>query len=291
MQPTSSILKIKTVESRSAMSDGLDLSTVEIHNSQDVKSWPATAAITRLEFRASGVHVEHTKNVGPGAWPNFRPAGWDGDLQYTLWMFLRINGQWHGAGGIQFWQTCDQNGGPPEEFTKNWFYAADRWAPMTGHQPASGESVGFMVSAGDARGDGQHPVNERSNIVVMPFPSSGAVYTATDAPEPALPQPQPPQEVPGPVASGPGPGDPLPQLSDRQVLLTTRDEVIAVKQLLGELQADTQGVKAALAGLDVKGLLAVVSAVRDQLDRGFESPKLPVVGAIKLRPVQKKETA
>jgi hypothetical protein len=149
----------------------IDLQNVIIHSSHDVRAWPVTATITRMEFRATGVHVEHTKNVGPGAWPNFRPPDWQGDLQYTLWIFLLIRGQWHAMGGIQFWQDCDENGGPPEEFAKNWYYAADRWAPMTGHQPTRGEMVGFMVSAGDARNAGVQSVQERSNIVVMPFPS------------------------------------------------------------------------------------------------------------------------
>lgn len=184
------------------MADGLDLSTVQILNSPDTRGWPATATITKLEFRATGVHVEHTKRLGPGAWPSFRPAGWDGDLQYTLWIFLNINGQWRGCGGIQFWQDCDQNGGPPEEFAKNWYYDVNRWGPMTGYQPKPGELVGFMVSAGDARGLGLHPIDERSTVVLMPFPSSGGVYVA-----PAVPEPQP-QPGPGPVPT-PTP-DPLP---------------------------------------------------------------------------------
>jgi hypothetical protein len=181
------------------MSDGIDLSTVQIHNSHDVKSWPATATITRLEFRPTGVHVEHTRNQGPGSWPNFRPAGWDGDLQYTLWIFLQIAGSWHGSGCIQFWQSCDQNGGPPEEFAKNWYYAADRWAPMTGHQPAPGELVGFMVTAGDARNSGAQSVQERSNLVAMPFPVSGAVYAPRS--DVAPPAPSPAEPVAPPIAA------------------------------------------------------------------------------------------
>jgi hypothetical protein len=173
------------------MSDGIDLSTVQIHNSHDVTSWPATATITRLEFRPTGVHVEHTRNQGPGSWPNFRPPGWDGDLQYTLWIFVQIAGQWHGSGCIQFWQSCDQNGGPPEEFARNWYYAADRWAPMTGHQPAPGELVGFMVTAGDARNSGAQSVQERSNLVAIPFPVSGAVYMPKSEVTPVAPAPDP----------------------------------------------------------------------------------------------------
>jgi hypothetical protein len=182
------------------MSDGIDLSTAQIHNSHDVKSWPATATITRLEFRPTGVHVDHTKNQGPGCWPNFRPAGWDGDLQYTLWIFVQIAGSWHGSGCIQFWQACDQNGGPPEEFAKNWYYAADRWAPMTGHQPAPGELVGFMVTAGDARNSGAQSVQERSDLVAIPFPVSGAVYMPKTDSIPITPSPEPsPSPVTPPV--------------------------------------------------------------------------------------------
>ena len=49
-------------------------------------------------------------------------------------------------------------------------------SPMTGHQPAAGEQVGFFVTAGDARNvrDGTGSlVNERSNVVVVPFPDAG----------------------------------------------------------------------------------------------------------------------
>lgn len=174
---------------RALIKDGIDLSTVQVHNSPNVKDWPATSTITKIDFRPSGVHVEHTKNQGSGAWPNFRPPGWDGDLQYTLWIFLNIGGQWHGSGCIQFWQSCDQNGGPPEQFARNWYYAADRWAPMTGYQPTQGEPVGFMVTAGDARNNGVQSVRERSNVVLMPFPVSGGSYTDTNPPPPPPPPP------------------------------------------------------------------------------------------------------
>lgn len=185
------------------MTDGLDLATAMLVNTHDVHAWPATATITRLEFRPTGVHVEHSKRDGPGAWPNFKPAGWDGELQYTLWIFLEIGGRggghWVGSGCIQFWQACDENGGPPEEFAKNWYYAADRWAPMTGHQPAPGESVGFMVSAGDARNAGQQTVQERSQIVVLPFPRSGDVWVLPAAPPAPVPTPDPVPDPPTPV--------------------------------------------------------------------------------------------
>jgi hypothetical protein len=216
----------RRVEKERAMSDGIDLATVQIHNSHDVKNWPATATITRLEFRPTGVHVEHTRNHGSASWPNFRPAGWDGDLQYTLWIFLQIAGSWHGSGCIQFWQSCDQNGGPPEEFAKNWYYAADRWAPMTGHQPAPGELVGFMVSAGDARNSGAQSLQERSNVVALPFPTSGAVYTASTDVVPTPPIPEP---IPSPVQPPAGPAEGLDELRRAIADLTRKVETLLAR--------------------------------------------------------------
>lgn len=189
------------------MADGLDLSTVQIHNSPDVRTWPATASITKLVF-GEQVHVEHTKNQGAadgsdGSWPNFEPIGpdWAGGgegLQYTLWLIEKINGQWHGAGGIQFWRSCAGNGGPPEGFCRNWWNGAvDRWGPMATYQPRPGELVGFMVTAGDARGNGVQTVHERSEVVVIPFPRSGDSYTAPSEAQPPAPIP-PPTPAPAP---------------------------------------------------------------------------------------------
>lgn len=188
------------------MSDGLDLSSVIIHNSPDVRHWPATSTITKLEFRSSGVHVEHTMRQpgGTSGWPNFWPgAGWEqgGEgLQFTLWLFVKVGGQWHGAGGIEFWRSADENGGPPENFCGNWWNGStDRWGPMATHQPQRGEQVGFMVSAGDARNNGTQSVQERSYVVVMPFPASGDVYTGSVQEEPpAPPTPVPPTPAPAP---------------------------------------------------------------------------------------------
>lgn len=48
---------------------------------------------------------------------------------------------------------------------------------MTGHQPARGEEIGFFVVAGNVRnitdGGSQSPVQERSDVVLVPMPGSG----------------------------------------------------------------------------------------------------------------------
>jgi hypothetical protein len=54
----------------------------------------------------------------------------------------------------------------------NWYFDPIRWAPMTGHQPAPGEQVGFLVTAGDQRNNGPNSVRERSNVVMVSFPSA-----------------------------------------------------------------------------------------------------------------------
>lgn len=154
-----------------APGDALNLYQVTILNSpSDVASWPATSTITRLDLTPAGAHVEHTKAC---CWPDFTPPGWSGPLQYTLWILLNINGRWYGSGCIEFWRGRDFGGGPPSQYAQNWYYDPARWAPMTGHQPAPGEQVGFMVTAGDARNNGAISVRERSQVVLVPFPGGG----------------------------------------------------------------------------------------------------------------------
>jgi hypothetical protein len=150
--------------------DGLNLGQAIIHNSPaDVASWPAAARLTRLDLMPTGVHVEFTKQ---NVWPEVVPPGWTGGLQYTLWIVLNINGQWHASGCIEYWRGRYEAGGPLPEYAQNWYYDPIRWGPMTGHQPAVGEQVGFLITAGDARNNGPAIVKERSQVVVVPFPSA-----------------------------------------------------------------------------------------------------------------------
>ena len=100
------------------------------------------------------------------------PPGWSGGLQYTLWIVLNINGQWHASGCIEFWRGLYESGGPVTGYARDWYYDPVRWGAMAGHQPAPGEQVGFFVTSGDARNNGPSSVMERSNVVVVPFPSA-----------------------------------------------------------------------------------------------------------------------
>ncbi len=151
--------------------DAINLNLATIHNSPaDVASWPVTTTLTRLDLTPSGAHLEFGKQ---SSWPEVTPPGWSGGLQYTLWIVLNINGQLHASGCIEYWRGLYENGGPVTQYAQNWYFDAVRWGVMTGHQPAVGEQVGFFVTSGDARNNGPNSVRERSNIVVVTFPSSG----------------------------------------------------------------------------------------------------------------------
>jgi len=152
-----------------------------IRNSPAFGNWPITTALRVVDIAANGIHVEFSKQYGAGRWPDWTPPGWNGPLQYSLGMALNIGGQWYASSPIEFWNGLDRAGGPPSKYALNWFYDPGRWAPMTYHQPAVGETIGFFVVAGDCRGrvDGSgSPVKERSNVVLVNMPTdSGGRFT------------------------------------------------------------------------------------------------------------------
>jgi hypothetical protein len=164
----------------SGPTDAIDLhqATITGGSPADVADWPVAATITGLNFQANGLRLDFTKKDGPGRWPDVVPPGWDGPLQYTVWMVVNIGGRWYTSGGVEFWYGLERSGGPPSLFAGNWYYNSQVWGPLANRQPAIGEQVGFLVTAGDARVKDVRSVRERSNVVVVPFPSdAGATFT------------------------------------------------------------------------------------------------------------------
>jgi hypothetical protein len=164
--------------------DQLDLGSATVHNSPpDTPGWPITTKLTQLDF-GNGVFINFTKRDGNNSiarWPDVTFG--TGNIEYSLWIVLNINGHWQTSGCIMFWYDPSdvlRNGGYPSGFAMNWYYDANRWGPMTGNQPLPGELVGFFVSAGLARNvvdDSGSLVQERSNVVLVPFPTdTGAVF-------------------------------------------------------------------------------------------------------------------
>lgn len=190
---------------------------VHVVNSPNVLTWPITTHIQRIEVTDAGVRVAFDKCE---SWPKVTPPGWDGPLSHTLWLFLNIGGEWYGSGVIQFW-ACDQfNGGPiyqDDQIARNWVYD-NRWSSMVRHQPAPGERIGFMVSAGNARGQDDHGVMERSDIVEVAMPSGPMVYPPFLASEAGgFPTPAPP--VPPVIYVPPPAPAPLPSTDLTPILM------------------------------------------------------------------------
>src|SRR5579862_9482702 len=201
----------------------IDIARLQIENSPDVRDWAPTATITTIEFwRGAGIHIAFDKNA---SWPDVVPPGWDGPVQYTVWMLLQIDGRWYGSGVIECWRdrqsTDDTDVTETNQIARNWLYDS-RWGPMQGHQPQAGELVGIMVTAGDARGKDVHGVAERSRIVEIAWPAaSGSAATvvwvegadlrpptATSVPG-ALP-PSPPADLRPPTATSVPSASPAP---------------------------------------------------------------------------------
>jgi len=164
-----------------AANDQINMGQATILNSPlDIANWPVTTAINGLTIRSSGVSIDFSKKDGPGRWPDITPPGWSGPLQYTLGMCLNISGRWYCSAVVEYWYGLAESGGPPSEYAMNWFYDPARWSPMTGHQPAVGEMIGFFVCAGDCRNNTKgdlSPARERSNVVLVPMPTNaGASY-------------------------------------------------------------------------------------------------------------------
>jgi hypothetical protein len=157
-----------------AAGDQINMSAAAIYNSPtDLASWNVSTAITSVDFRGDGISVQFSKKDGPGRWPDVTPPGWNGPLQYTLGMCLNISGQWDCSAVIEAWYGLDPVGGPPSAIGREWFYDPARWGPMTGHQPAPGETIGIFVCEGDCRNNTagtSSPLRERSNVVLVRFP-------------------------------------------------------------------------------------------------------------------------
>ena len=161
--------------------DQLNLSLATVYNSPgDIASWAVTTKITSLVSSGCNQGISLAFSAQQ-SWPDYTPPGFEGALQYTVWAVVNVNGQWNTSGFVQMWNGRPGTGSPilPLScgFPVNWAYDA-RWGPMNGYQPQAGEQMGFFVSAGNARGEGNvTSVRERSNVVVIGVPAGNASFS------------------------------------------------------------------------------------------------------------------
>jgi hypothetical protein len=143
------------------------------------------------------MHLEFTKQ---GQWPPVRLG--DALQEATFWVFLIINGQWHGTGAERL--RPNQIDKPEDQKVSNfiaqgWLFDPHRWGPMAGYVPTVGELVGLMVTAGDQRGADNATVRERTAVVLVRWPDdAGADYPPFASLQP-IPTPEPPLPSPPPM--------------------------------------------------------------------------------------------
>lgn len=229
-----------------AQADMLNIHQAQIVNAPNVADWPITTALTSVSFDGATTRVDFTKKDGPNRWPDVTPTGWTGPLEYTLWLFVKVQGQWVGSGFIQFWNGRDGSGSAadpdvPSLYAKHWYYA-ERWTPIFGHGSiAPNEEIGFMVTSGNQRDSGgPNSVQERSNVVTFPATDSGhySFSTAPVTPPPVIVTP--PVVVPPVVVAPPAP---LPSTDVPTVLSQNAINHAAEMALLQELQAQVSVLK------------------------------------------------
>ncbi len=157
--------------------DQVDLRQAMVYGGgPDIANWPITTAITAIDINSRGIALAFSKKDGAGRWPEVIPPGWDGGIAYTLWLVVYTGGRLVTAGGIEYWHGLERSGGPPSQIAQNWYYSPAVWGPLSSHQPAVGEQVGFFVTAGDQRVKDVRAVTERSNVVIVRFPGDAGGY-------------------------------------------------------------------------------------------------------------------
>ena len=155
--------------------DMIDISNaIECGSNIGVAHWPATAKVTKLSLlpNSQGFNIEFTKS---NTWPEVIPPGWESGIQYTLWL---VKDKKYIAGCFEYWKGCyfEQGGNPTlykphaniDQIAQNWLYW-NELNQMQLWQPQFGETVGFFVTSGDQRRMNLSVIQERSNVVSIPF--------------------------------------------------------------------------------------------------------------------------
>lgn len=150
--------------------EGIDLTKVDFQRFVNPTNWPETNRVIEVDQDgATGLMcINHTKR---GIWPT-TPFFGDPDtpVESNQWYFARINGKWYGGAGEyqrpsqickagQFTEAIGPDG--------TWAGPMDTWAPKLG------ELVGYMVSTPARSYPANQTLNERSNVVLVPWTING----------------------------------------------------------------------------------------------------------------------
>lgn len=195
------VVVLSTVSLAWGQTDAVDIgSVVFLGAPEHVKSWPVTNPIVRVELKSQ--RGTHDTGVGIGLasdtrWPDMTPPGWDGPLNWTLWIGVWCRGQVHMTPSLEYWSSAGGSrrgkywsGAPLLTDYNEWVYQEP---VMAGCPPKRGDKVYFMAVPVSHRRKVVESVPERSQIAEVVLVED-AVYMFTGAPPvpPAPPVTQPP---------------------------------------------------------------------------------------------------
>lgn len=187
--------------------DGFDLRSAQIYGTQ-VADWQIATSLDAVEFRdadpAGGV-----RPIFRMPWGEYTPDGWDGPITYSIYLFRKIDGKWHGACFLEFYRGKEWTGAPLHRQYLDWVNPGKGYGEMErlGNVQV-GEHIAFMVTAGSQRlkntaqqKNQPNSPRQRSNVIVVTYSTSGTATPlggggGTPAPQPT-PQPTPPIDVAG----------------------------------------------------------------------------------------------
>lgn len=172
--------------------DDIDLRSAVFHSSpDDVKNWPITVHLEGVEFKPGAATDGNTCGVRPIAdrtrWPDLSVPGVTGPgdfLQFTLWVFVKVNDVWHGAGLQEFWRDRDWSGAPILTQWFDWVYRNQWGSEMEAYRPRAGDEIAFMVVAGDNRLIDVRSVKERSQVLKVKLVATGIARSHSTPPPP-----------------------------------------------------------------------------------------------------------
>ena len=147
----------------------IDLTTVNFQRFVNVSNWKLTDQIISVvqDGRTGDMCVYHTKS---GIWPTTDFLG-DPNTQVegNQWYFANINGQWYAGAGewLRPGQTCKSG-----QYTEQIGPDGTWGGPMDTWQPKPGELVGYMVTTPARSYPEFRTLDERSNIILVPWHDS-----------------------------------------------------------------------------------------------------------------------
>lgn len=151
-----------------APGDQIDLSAVTVVlGPQNIGTWPATGTVTSTVAQPFQLCIDHDKL---GSWPGAEFFEDPGTLtQGNQWMFAFIGGRWYGGAGrwSRVGQACKSTTGAADFFGGTFYM--DTAEPLRSYVPRTGDVIGLMFSTPARFYPGMRTVDERTNVVLVPF--------------------------------------------------------------------------------------------------------------------------